>query len=125
MIQHGAKFIACNRDKSFPVEGGKSMPACNAMVAAIESTTGKPPDYVIGKPETFMLDLIAKRNKYLPQEILIIGDSPETDIAMANRFGSPSILIAEDECKKPLHKNERASFVARSMDQIVSLFASC
>jgi HAD superfamily hydrolase (TIGR01450 family) len=125
MIQQGAKFIACNRDKSFPVEGGKSMPGCNAMIAAIEFTTGKTPDYVIGKPETFMLDLIAKKNNYLPHEILIIGDSAETDIAMANRFGSPSVLITEKECKKALHKNTRASFFVRSMNQVVGLFASC
>jgi len=124
MIQQGAKFIACNRDKSFPIEEGKSMPACNAMVAAIESTTGKKPDYVVGKPETFMLELIAEKNNYLPQEILIIGDSLEADIVMANRFGSPSILIAENVFKKALHKSEKPSFIAKSMDQIVSLLAS-
>jgi HAD superfamily hydrolase (TIGR01450 family) len=125
MIQQGAKFIACNRDRSFPVEGGKFLPGCNAMVAAIESTTGKAADYVVGKPETFMLDLIAKKDNYLPQEILIIGDSPSSDISMANRFGSPSVLIAEKEFNGVLHKNERASFVAKSMDQIVNLLASC
>jgi len=124
MVNRGATFIACNRDKSFPVEEGKLMPACNAMVAAIESTTGKKPDYVIGKPETFMLELIAKINNYLPKEILIIGDSPETDITMANRFGSPSILIAEKVLKKELHKNEKPSFAVKSMNQIVSLLAS-
>jgi|WetSurMetagenome_2_1015567.scaffolds.fasta_scaffold00190_29 HAD superfamily hydrolase (TIGR01450 family) len=125
MIRQGAKFIACNRDKSFPVEGGKSLPGCNAMVAAIEFSSGKAPDYVIGKPETFLPDLIAKKNSYLPQDILIIGDSPESDIAMANRFGSPSVLIAEKEFNGVLHKNERATFVAKSMDQIVNLLASC
>jgi 4-nitrophenyl phosphatase len=123
MIQRGAQFIACNRDKSFPVEGGKLLPGCNAMIAAIESASGKSPDYVVGKPETFMLDLIAKKHNYSPQEILIIGDSPETDIAMANRYGSPSVLITE-EVSKQTHKNGKASFVATSMNQIVRLLST-
>lgn len=125
MIHQGAIFIACNRDKSFPVECGKSMPACNAMIAAIESTTGKSPDYVIGKPETFIINLIAQKYNYSPQEILIIGDTPEIDIAMANRFGSPSILITEKAHNRVLPEIERASLVVQSMDQIVNLLVSC
>lgn len=115
IIQNGAKFIACNRDKSFPIEDGKSMPACNAMVAAIEYTTGKKPDYVIGKPETFMLELISRKYHFQPDEILVIGDSPETDIFMANKFGSPSVLVSEDFTKKELKSTEKPSLVVKSL----------
>jgi len=122
MIQEGALFIACNRDKSFPIEGGKSMPACNAMIAAIEHTTGKKPDYIVGKPEIFMLELISKSNSYQPHEILVIGDSPETDIIMANKFGSPSILVSKNLSIKDLKKYEKPNLIIESLNQSIKLF---
>ncbi|HOV91103.1 MAG TPA: HAD-IIA family hydrolase [Syntrophorhabdaceae bacterium] len=115
MIQEGAIFIACNRDKSYPINDGKSMPACNAMIAAIEYTTGKKPDYVIGKPETFMLEIISKKYNFQPNEIIVIGDSPETDIVMANKFGSPSVLVSKNFIKKQLKGTNKPSLLIKSL----------
>lgn len=93
VLLSGAKFIACNRVPNFPVEKGHLLPGCGAMVAAIEAASGRKPDYIVGKPNTFLLKLIAQKNGFKAGEILILGDVPESDIVMANRFGSPSVLV--------------------------------
>jgi len=90
----GSKFFACNLETRFPVENEQWMPGCAAMVAAIEAVSAKAPDYIIGKPNTYMLELLAREHNLKPEQILVIGDTLETDILMANRFGSPSVLFS-------------------------------
>ena len=89
----GAIFIACNRDANFPSDNGRLFPGCGSMVAAIESATGFPPEYVAGKPSVYMLEIIAERYGLRPDEILVIGDGIDSDIQMAILYGSPSVLI--------------------------------
>ena len=48
-IKRGAVTIATNPDRTCPVEGG-DVPDCGGMIGAIEGTTGKKVDVVIGKP---------------------------------------------------------------------------
>ncbi len=92
-IRLGATFVACNRDRVFPVGEDQVLPACGPMVAALECACGKEADYIVGKPNTMMLELIARERGLEPQEILVVGDSIESDIAMARNYGSPSVLI--------------------------------
>lgn len=112
-VRCGAKFIACNIDANFPIEGGKYLPGCGAMVAAIEAAADKKADYIIGKPNTFMLQLIAKTHKMRPKEILVIGDGVDSDISMAEKFGSPTILITT--------KHSFGILTARSLCQTAKL----
>jgi len=92
-LQGRAKFIACNLDRNFPGENGRLFPACAAMVGAVAAASGRDPDLVIGKPATYMLKLVAQKFSLKPKEIVFVGDNLETDIAMANRFGSFSVLV--------------------------------
>lgn len=92
-LVRGARFLACNRDKSYPGENGTAEPGCGAMVAALEACSGRKVDYEVGKPNPYMLQLIQDCEHCQPCEILVIGDSAESDIGMAQAFGSPSILI--------------------------------
>lgn len=90
------KIIACNRDRNYPVEGTKLMPGCGPIVASVEEATGRTVDYIVGKPNTYMMELLAKEWNLKNNEILVIGDSIETDIEMARRYHCPSILITKD-----------------------------
>jgi HAD superfamily hydrolase (TIGR01450 family) len=87
------KFIICNRDRTYPVEDNLLMPGCGPIVAALEYATERTADVVIGKPNTYMLELLCRDWKLGNQEILVVGDTYESDIAMANNFGSRSVLI--------------------------------
>ena len=92
-------FIICNRDRTYPVENSKLMPGCGPIAAAIECAASRQPDVIIGKPETFMLELLCKDWNLRNKEILIVGDTFDSDIAMAEAYGSPSLLLdMNNEC---------------------------
>lgn len=90
----GVRVIACNRDRAYPIENGKIMPGCGAIVAALEAASGKTVDDVIGKPNTFMIDLVTRDLELDRNSILIVGDSEDSDIEMARKSGCPSVLIS-------------------------------
>ena len=60
---------------------------------AIVSSTNKRPDFVVGKPNTYILSKIAKAFEVKNYEILVVGDSYESDIQMAINYNSKGILI--------------------------------
>lgn len=96
VLSAGAKFVACNRDRTFPVENG-IRPGCGSMVASIEWAIGRKPDYVVGKPNTYFLEMIVSENEIKADQILVVGDMAESDIAMAVAYGSPSVLVSKSE----------------------------
>lgn len=98
IVRKGGKFIACNEDMSFPVGENMVLPGCGAMVGAIEASSGRRPDYVVGKPNTYLLSKIAEKYKVKPHEVVIVGDSYESDVRMALRYGSKAILVGDDAC---------------------------
>lgn len=95
-LLRGAKLVACNRDGTFPVAGGRVLPGCGALVGALEAATGKAADYEAGKPDPFLLALLAAREQLTPAEIVVIGDTVSSDLVMAQRFGSLAVWIAPD-----------------------------
>ena len=92
---HAKQIIACNKERVFPGENRRPMPGCGAMTAPIEWCTHRDCDLVIGKPNTFIVDYLIDNYKHKRDRILVIGDTYETDIAMANRAGCRSILISK------------------------------
>lgn len=117
ITKNECKIIACNLDKNYPTENGTLMPACGAIVAAIEVAADKKANYVTGKPNIFMMELISKRYNLRPDEILVIGDNFESDIMMANNFKSPSILIAKTGLQ-----NNHDTIVVQDIQSIKNLF---
>ena len=91
------RIIACNKEKVFQGEGAQWFPGCGGMVAPIEWCSGRTSNYVIGKPNTLMLESTCDELGLAPAEVLVVGDTYESDILMANRFGCPSVLIGTRE----------------------------
>ncbi len=91
LITSGATFIATNTDATYPIENGEA-PGAGAMVAAIQTTVGKPP-IILGKPNPFMLNLALNETRISVDNCAVVGDRPETDIAMANKGGCIGILV--------------------------------
>ncbi|MDM8554380.1 HAD-IIA family hydrolase [Desulfococcaceae bacterium HSG7] len=93
ILLNGGKFIVCNEDANFPIGENKYMPACGAMVGAIASSAKKKPNFIIGKPNTYILSKIEKAFGVDHHEIIVVGDSYDSDIMMALNNGSKAILI--------------------------------
>jgi 4-nitrophenyl phosphatase len=91
-ILRGAKFIATNRDSTFPIEGGV-VPGAGSIVGAIAISTGIEP-LSMGKPEPGMLLAILENLKLEPHQAAMIGDRLDTDIACAHRAGIGAIFVA-------------------------------
>lgn len=96
-ISKGAKLIVANNDSSYPVENNRRLPGCGAIVAAIVAATGHTPDFYVGKPNTYLLELLCIENGLLPEEICVVGDVFESDIKMAVNFGCQSILFDPED----------------------------
>lgn len=92
-ISNGAKLIIANADPSYPIGGNRRLPGCGAMVGAIVGATGHNPDFIVGKPNTYMLELLCKEHNLTPAEICVLGDVTESDMEMARRFGCQGVLF--------------------------------
>lgn len=93
IVKNGAKLIVANLDPWYPAGNGRILPGCGAMVGAVVGATRHEPDFVVGKPNAYMLQLICKEYKFSPEEICVVGDMPDSDIQMARNFGCESILF--------------------------------
>ena len=90
-IRAGARFIATNRDPTYPTERG-IRPGAGSVVAAVANTTGVEP-LVIGKPEPLLLIEAARAVGADPRDAVMIGDGLATDIAAARAVGARSVLM--------------------------------
>lgn len=90
-IIKGALFIASNEDPSFPVEDGL-MPGAGVAVGALRFCTGKKP-FVLGKPHTYMINMILRENNLKKDEVLMVGDRFDMDIKMAKKARIKSVLV--------------------------------
>ena len=93
ILRRGGRFVVCNEDAAYPVEEGRWLPGCGAMVGAIRGSSGRVPDIIVGKPDIYMLREMANARHLEPHQIVVVGDSWPSDIQMANRYGSPAIWI--------------------------------
>jgi len=93
-VNNGAKIIASNKDANYPIENGILKPGSNAILASLlGACSNKKVDFIVGKPNTYLLEIICKDFNLNKDNIYVIGDSLESDIAMANNYGCKSILI--------------------------------
>ena len=91
-VCNGATFIATNLDATFPDGPTTTTPGGGALVAALTTSTGVTP-LVIGKPQPTGLSLIAASWGVSADDMAVVGDRLDTDIAAANAFGCLSVLV--------------------------------
>lgn len=92
LILSGARFIATNRDSTFPTPNGV-VPGAGAIVASIETATGVSP-IVLGKPQPLMLQLLIQKFNLHPAETAMVGDRIDTDMSAAHRAGIRGLFVA-------------------------------
>jgi arabinose operon protein AraL len=91
-IKKGAHFVATNPDRACPVEGGE-IPDCAAMIGAVEGSTGKKVEAIVGKPSDIMIRVAVQTMGLSPDSCLLVGDRVETDILMGRKAGMATALV--------------------------------
>lgn len=90
-LRRGARFIATNSDRTCPVEGGE-VPDAAAVIAALEATTGRQVEEVVGKPSHHMVEAALERLELPAERCAVVGDRLETDVAMGKNAGLVAIM---------------------------------
>ncbi|HEX5239523.1 MAG TPA: HAD-IIA family hydrolase [Candidatus Limnocylindrales bacterium] len=86
-----ARFIATNRDPTFPTERF-IRPGAGSIVSAIEVASGVTP-VVIGKPEPLLMEQAAHAGGGQAADAIVIGDGIVTDLEAACRVGARTVLM--------------------------------
>lgn len=91
LVLGGAKLIGANSDVSGPIEDGIA-PACRALTAPIEMSTGKKA-YFCGKPNALMMRTGLKILGCHTDEAVVVGDRMDTDIVAGTESGIDTVLV--------------------------------
>jgi NagD protein len=96
LIERGARLVATNPDNWCPVGSEKTRPGAGATVSFLEASTGRRA-YYLGKPNGFMFQQARRKlggfGQQRPEEVIMIGDTMETDIRGAFESGMSSYLV--------------------------------
>jgi glycerol 3-phosphatase-2 len=88
-VRFGARFLATNTDPTYPTADGLD-PGAGALVAAVATAGGRPPDVVAGKPHDAMAALVTD---LVGGDGIVVGDVPSTDGLFAVTLGFRFALV--------------------------------
>ncbi len=85
-------FYSTDPDTTIPVENG-TIPGTGAIVAAMEAVADRKADAILGKPSSIAAEAALDRLDAAPDEILVVGDRLNTDIALGARAGMDTAVV--------------------------------
>jgi len=95
-IERGARLLATNPDNWCPVSSEKTRPGAGSTAAFLEASTGRRA-YYLGKPNGYMFHRARRKLAELClsqiEQVVMIGDTMETDIRGAFEAGLQAFLV--------------------------------
>lgn len=113
-IRNGARFIATNLDPTFPTPDGLR-PGAGTMVAAVRTASETEPE-VAGKPFAPIRTLLVGQSGGGPA--WMVGDRPDTDLAMAVIEGWTSVLVLTGVTSDPTTVDPAPDIVLDSIAEL-------
>ena len=116
------RLLATNIDRYCPTpEGGQ--PDTGALVAALETCTGRRCEEHFGKPGRVMGEAITRRLQLPSADCVVVGDRLYTDLAAAKRGGMAGAVVITGETEPAdlasLDESEQPEFVLARVDQLL------
>lgn len=101
-LERGARLLATNPDNWCPVSSERTRPGAGATAAFLEASAGQRA-YYLGKPNGYMFHRARKKLNDVafvePDNVIMIGDTMETDIRGAVEAGMQSFLVLSGSTK--------------------------
>ena len=96
-VEHGARLLATNPDNWCPVSGEDTRPGAGATAAFLDASSGRRAFY-LGKPNGYMFhravrQLMEMTGGMRTEQVVVIGDTMETDIRGAIEAGLQAYLV--------------------------------
>jgi 4-nitrophenyl phosphatase len=91
-IWGGAKLYATSVAPYFAGAGGKIMGVSGGIAAALNNATGVKAT-VYGKPSVDGLEIVSEITKVAAAELIVVGDDPKLEIAMARKGGAFAVGV--------------------------------
>ena len=66
-------FVATNTDERFPMNTDLVIPGAGAVVSSVQTCAQREP-FIVGKPSTFLADVIVSEYDVEPSRTLMVGD---------------------------------------------------
>jgi len=113
-------YVATHPDNICPVEDG-FIPDVGSFIALLKEATGRKPDYIPGKPNSFFYREAMKLLGAKREETAIVGDRLSTDIKIGKNFGITSILVLTGETtqKDLLQSKIKPDFVFKDLKEVI------
>ncbi len=92
LIEKGARLVATNPDNWCPVSAHATRPGAGALASFLESSTGCRA-YFLGKPNPYMFIKARQRLGRSVDEVVMVGDTMETDIRGGIEVGMQAYLV--------------------------------
>ena len=106
-VRAGIPYIATHPDYNCPTDSGY-IPDIGAIHAFIHASTGRMPDYIIGKPYAEIMRCALSQAGYKAEETAMVGDRLYTDIALCENIpGITGILVLSGESTPDDVKNAK------------------
>lgn len=121
LIHSGIPFYATNPDATLPSPDGL-IPGAGAIVSALETASGVQAT-VIGKPQASMLEAAMTDLDLEAEQVLMIGDRLETDIAAGQTAGCQSALVLSGACSRADLENwaQAPNYVANDLSDLLEM----
>ena len=118
-VRSGVPLYATNADRSFPTPDGL-IPGAGSILAALETATDVKAT-VIGKPSPFMMVIAMERMGLTKDDVLVVGDKLETDIAGGQAVKARTALVLSGVATLEQAKawKPKPDLIAKDLDEIV------
>jgi HAD superfamily hydrolase (TIGR01450 family) len=91
-LRRGARFVATNLDPTWPGPNGE-LPDTGAVIGALEGSTGRRVEAVVGKPSALFAEAALERLGVTAPQAWVVGDSLTSDIAMGRELGMTTVAV--------------------------------
>jgi len=92
-VDEETPFLGTDPDRTVPRGDGGIMPGSGAVVYALAATLDREPDAMLGKPAAPARQAALDRLDCPPSDCLVVGDRPDTDLAMGEQAGMTTVLV--------------------------------